>query len=401
MIVFAVFVALIFLTGLVGRRLNTTVITIPMVFTLAGLLLSFLVPSLTRIEIRDPVVLLTTEITLVALLFTDGSRIDVRNALGGFSIPARLLGIGMPLTILAGVGAAVVLFPGLGLWEAAILATILAPTDAGLGQVVVNSPLVPQQIREALDVEAGLNDGLSVPFLMLFISLARAEQPFSHQSWVLFAVQLIGVGVLSGIVLGRVGGWLIEIAQRRGWTVQPSRQLALLALAVLAWLVAEANGGNGFIAAFVAGLSVKTVFVDAGDHMTEFSEAWGTLLDSFVFMVFGTLAGLSLWKGSSNIVLYAVLSLTVVRMIPVAVALIGMQLRPVTVLFLGWFGPRGLASVVLGLVYLEQEAALPGEPLVVLAVITTVLCSVIAHGMSAAPAIRVFARQPGEAGAVE
>ena len=216
MIVFAVFVALIFLTGLVGRRLETTIITTPMIFALAGLALSFLVPSLTRIEIRDPVVLLTTEITLAALLFTDGSRIDVRGALGGFSIPARLLGIGMPLTILAGVGAAAALFPGLGLWEAAILATILAPTDAGLGQVVVNSPLVPQRIREALDVEAGLNDGLSVPFLMLFISLARAEQPFSHQSWVLFAVQLIGVGVLSGVVLGRVGGRLIEVAQRRG-----------------------------------------------------------------------------------------------------------------------------------------------------------------------------------------
>ena len=135
--------------------------------------------------------------------------------------------------------------------------------------------------------------------------------------------------------------------------------------------------------------------------MSEFSEAWGTLLDSFVFMVFGTLAGLSLWKAGIDIVWYAILSLTAVRMVPVAIALIGTRLPSATVLFMGWFGPRGLASVVLGLVYLEQEAALPGEPLIVLAVVTTVLCSVVAHGISAAPAIRLFARQPGEAGAVE
>ena len=393
MIVFAVFIALIFVTGLLTRRLETTIVTVPLIFTLAGIVVAFLAPGLTQIELRDPVVLLTTELALVLLLFTDGARIEVRDALGGASLPARLLGIGMPLTILAGAVAAVALFPGLGMWEAAILATILAPTDAGLGQVVVSSRLVPLRIRETLDIEAGLNDGLSVPLLMLFISLARADQSLHHLAWILFAVQLIGVGLLSGVVLGRVGGWLIAHAQRRGWTVQPARQLALLALAVLAWLAAEANGGNGFIAAFVAGLTVKTVFEHAGAHMTDFNEAWGDLLDSFVFMVFGTLAGLSLWQASATVVLYAVISLTAVRMIPVAIALLGTRLPVATVLFLGWFGPRGLASVVLGLVYLEQRVALPGEALIVLVVIVTVLCSVFAHGISAAPAIRLCARQ--------
>lgn len=393
MIVFAVFIALIFVTGLLTRRLETTIVTVPMIFTLAGVVVAFLAPGLTQIEIRDPVVLLTTELTLVLLLFTDGARIEVRDVLGGASLPARLLGIGMPLTILAGAVVAVALFPGLGMWEAAILATILAPTDAGLGQVVVSSRLVPLRIRETLDIEAGLNDGLSVPFLMLFISLARADQSLHHLAWILFAVRLIGVGLVSGVVLGRVGGWLIAHAQRRGWTVQPARQLALLALAVLAWLAAEANGGNGFIAAFVAGLTVKTVFEHAGAHMTDFNEAWGDLLDSFVFMVFGTLAGLSLWQASATVVLYAVISLTAVRMIPVAIALLGTRLPVATVLFLGWFGPRGLASVVLGLVYLEQRAALPGEALIVLVVIVTVLCSVFAHDISAAPAIRLCARQ--------
>lgn len=393
MIVFAVFIALIFVTGLLTRRLETTIVTVPMIFTLAGVIVAFLAPGLTQIELRDPVVLLTTELALVLLLFTDGARIEVRDALGGASLPARLLGIGMPLTILAGAVVAVALFPGLGIWEAAILATILAPTDAGLGQVVVSSRLVPLRIRETLDIEAGLNDGLSVPLLMLFISLARADQSLHHLAWILFAVRLIGVGLLSGVVLGRVGGWLIAHAQRRGWTVQPARQLALLALAVLAWLAAEANGGNGFIAAFVAGLTVKTVFEHAGAHMTDFNEAWGDLLDSFVFMVFGTLAGLSLWQASATVVLYAVISLTAVRMIPVAIALLGTRLPVATVLFLGWFGPRGLASVVLGLVYLEQRAALPDEALIVLVVIVTVLCSVFAHGISAAPAIRLCARQ--------
>jgi NhaP-type Na+/H+ or K+/H+ antiporter len=200
-------------------------------------------------------------------------------------------------------------------------------------------------------------------------------------------------GVLVGLFFGWLGGWLMGKAEQRGWMAQSLGQLSLLALAFLAWGTAGLIGGNGFIAAFVAGLAVRRGFEDAGDQALEFSEAWGQILVAFVFFLFGMIAASMLGNFGANVVLYAILSLTLVRMLPVAIAMIRTRLKPATVVFMGWFGPRGLASIVLGLVYLEQEAALPGEKLIMLGIITTVLLSIFAHGISASPGIKLYARQ--------
>ncbi len=380
---------LLFFYGLVSHRLERTIITGPMMFAAAGILVFFAWPGLAEVEVKSKTVLVLSEIALALVLFTNASRMHVRAVLRNAQLPTRLLGIGMPFTILTGAVAAALLLTDLTVWEAAILAVILAPTDAGLGQVVVNSPLVPKRIREALDVEAGLNDGLSVPLLMLFIALAQTEHPLQESDWIAFTAAQIGFGLLVGLVVGWVGGWLMGRATRRGWMAETSHQLGLLALAVACWFFAEEIGGNGFIAAFAGGLVVKLAFEGAGERMLEFTEAWGQLLNLFVFYIFGMLAGPLLRHFDTVVVLYALLSLTVIRMLPVAIALVGARLRPASVLFLGWFGPRGLASVVLGLMFLEEQVSLPGEPVIVGVVTATVLFSVFAHGITAAPATRL------------
>ena len=389
----AVFVVLVFLYSLVSRRLERTVITAPIFFTSAGLLMFLMPPSLSALELERKGFLLIAEIGLVMTLFTDAAHINLQALKGNGNLPVRLLSTGMLLTIVLGAIGALAVVRGLGLWEAGILAAILAPTDAGLGQVIVSSTRVPMRIRQALNVEAGLNDGLSVPFLMVFIALALETSEGAGTVLTRFLGEQLGYGTLIGLGIGLAGGWLLGEAQRRDWMAEGFRQLGLVTLPLLCVIVSEATGASMFIAAFVAGLVVQVGFAQAGKHSAEFAEDWGQLFNFFVFFLFGLFVARVGTHFSPALVVYAVLSLTLVRMVPVAVALAGTGLSRGTVLFMGWFGPRGLASIVLGLVYLEQEAKLPGEPKIRFAVMATVLLSIFAHGLSALPGIDLYARK--------
>jgi sodium/hydrogen antiporter len=299
----------------------------------------------------------------------------------------------MLLTIVLGAVAARLVFPELSLWEAGILASILAPTDAGLGQVIVNSPRVPTRIRQALNVEAGLNDGLAVPFLLFFITLAAAKIEGGRASLAEFMGTQLGLGVVVGAAIELTGGWLAGWARRRDWMAEPFRQIGVVALPLLCLVISEMADASRFIAAFVAGLTVQVGFKDADKHSVEFAEEWGQLFNLAVFLLFGVLILRDWPQYRAATVLYAVLSLTVVRIVPVAVALLGTRLSPASVLFMGWFGPRGLASIVLGLVYLEQGLYLPGESATRLAVIVNVALSIFAHRLSAVPGIGLYARK--------
>jgi NhaP-type Na+/H+ or K+/H+ antiporter len=281
-----------------------------------------------------------------------------------------------------------VILGGLSWWEAGIIAAILAPTDAGLGQVIVASDRVPQRIREALNVEAGLNDGLSVPFLMFFIALAAAQHSGGDVTGVLgrFLREQLGYGALIGVVVGLAGGYLLEVSRRREWITPALIQLGVVALPLLCVIASEATHASMFIAAFVAGLAARVAFSTVGRHSIEFTEDWGQLFNFFVFFLFGMLVAREWNNFTPAVLLYAVASLTLVRMVPVAIALAGTGLSRTTVLFVGWFGPRGLASIVLGLMFLEQEADLLGEPTIRLTVIATVLLSIIAHAWVRNPA---------------
>jgi sodium/hydrogen antiporter len=389
-----VLAAVVFAFGLVSRRLEGTVLTAPIVFVVAGFVLGPWGLGLVEFKLDDHNVLLVSEIALAIVLFTDAASTNLSSLRQNEALPLRLLGIGMPLTIVLGTIVAALLLTDLTLWEAAIVGTVLAPTDAALGQPVVSNPRVPARIRQALNVEAGLNDGLSVPFLALFLTLAEAEEEhLSASVWVRFAVEQVGFGVLVGVGVGLAGGWLVSLASRRGWMNESFQRLALLALAIVAWALADTAGGNGFIAAFVGGLVVGPTVKRVGERLIRFTEAEGQLLNLSVFFIFGVLAAGLIRSLSWTIVLYALLSLTVIRMLPVAISLLGTHLRGVTVLFAGWFGPRGLASIVLGLVVVEEAPLLPGRPEIEAVVTLTVLLSVLLHGLTAAPLSAAYARR--------
>ncbi len=389
MVLAIIFVLLIFLYSLFSKSLSRTIITAPIVFTTAGLIVPLFTPVSLEIDKDLKFLLFIAEMGLVLLLFTDSSKIDLRDVRSLRRLPARLLSTGMLLTIVLGAAAALLVFPGLSVWEAGVLAAILAPTDAGLGQVIVSSPRVPARIRNALNIEAGLNDGMSVPFLMFFIAMA---QPASAGGHILakFLMEQLGYGIITGAVIGLVGGFLLGWAHKRKWMDEATEQLGIVALPILSMIFSEPSGASMFIAAFVAGMASQIGFKDIGKHSLEFTEGWGQVFNYFVFFFLGLMASKGWHLFTYDLVIYAALSLTVVRMLPVAVALIGTRLKKSTILFMGWYGPRGLASIVLGLVFIEHEAQLPGELTIRLAVTVTVLISVFAHGLSALPGISLY-----------
>jgi NhaP-type Na+/H+ or K+/H+ antiporter len=393
MLALAAFLSLLFAYSLVSRRLERTIFTAPIVFTLAGIGMLPALPSILRAGMNRSVLLRLAELGLVLLLFTDASRTQLGVLRRIQSLPARLLSVGMLLTIGLGAVAARRVFPELSIWEAGILAAILAPTDASLGQTLVTSPRVPMRIRQALNVEAGLNDGLSVPFLLFFIALAAGESEGRRASFVQFVAEQLGIGVLVGLAIGLVGGALLGLARRRDWMEGTFQTIGVVALPLLCLIASELTGASMFIASFVAGLAVQVGFREASQHSVEFAEEWGQMLNLSVFFLFGLVCVRDRAQLDAAMLLYAVLSLTVVRMLPVAIALVGTGLSAASLVFVGWFGPRGLASIVLGLVYLEQEKQLPGERTIQLAVMTTVLLSIFVHGLSTAPGVELYARR--------
>jgi len=389
----AVLAAVVLAYSLVSRRLELSAISAPMVFVGAGIVAGPDVLDLVELDLREGTAFHIAELTLAFLLFADAARIDLGSLRTHADLPRRLLGIGMPLTILLGMAAGAVLLTELEFWEAAIVAAVLAPTDAALGQVVVSSRAVPARIREGLLVESGLNDGLSVPFLALFIALAADQAVPEAKDWFVFAIEQIGLGMLIGAAVGGGGAWLVERSAARGLTTSLFEQFAVLALAVLAFVLADEAGGNGFIAAFVGGLAAGKAGALAGERIFEFTEEQGQLLGLAVFFMFGTVAIALLDAADLGIVLYAALSLTLVRMVPVAAAVRGMGLRPSTVAFMGWFGPRGLASIILALVVVDEEPELPALGVILAAMTVTVLASVVLHGLSAPPFVRSYGRE--------
>jgi NhaP-type Na+/H+ or K+/H+ antiporter len=392
--------ALFVVYGLVSRRLSSTPVTAPIAFVSAGLVLGaagavdfgFASQEGTfEFSVGNEIVLIVAEIALVLVLFADAARMRTGELRGDAAIPGRLLGIGMPLTIVLGTVLALPLLTGLEFWEAAIIAVILAPTDAALGQAVASSKRVPSRTRQALNVESGLNDGLSVLLLTIFVAVAAAEEDlFGTGHWVQFALEQIGYGVALGVGVGLLGGILIERACRADWVAPIYQQLAVAGLPVVAWASADAVGGNGFIAAFACGLAASKAVQDLGEMIIEFTEDEGQLLNLSIFFIFGAIAATVIDEFTWQLLLYAVLSLTVVRMLPVAVALGGTGLKPRSVAFVGWFGPRGLASIILALVVFEEKAELAGSETIFLAMTITVLLSVFAHGLSAHPLIRRY-----------
>jgi NhaP-type Na+/H+ or K+/H+ antiporter len=388
---YALIAAFVVLYGVVSKRLDSTIFSGPMVFVIFGFILSSDVAGL--ITSKDHILInIIATLTLILVLFSDASRISLSLFRREQDLPQRLLGLGLPLTIFAGVLVGLVLLTDLPLWQAAILATILAPTDAALAQAVINSERVPGRIRQALNVESGLNDGICFPILLLFIYLADTSgghHPASY--WIQFiAFQLI-LGPLAGILVGYVGGKAVLWGTKSKWMSGNYQRLSGLALAVTAYFVADLLGGNGFMSAFFAGLIFGHVARKVSGPIYDFGEAEGQLFIMLTFMLFGAvmvpdaLGGIS-WR----YILYAIISLTVIRIIPVAISVIGEKLTFPTILYMGWFGPRGAASILYVLLVVDKYN-FSGEAIIFNVTAITVLLSIFLHGLTAVPGANAYA----------
>jgi sodium/hydrogen antiporter len=364
-------------------------LTGPLVFLVAGLLLANSSWGIVSVDIESSTVHHLAEVTLALLLFADASEVPLAAARRDLPVTARLLAIGLPLSMVAGTAVAVMAFPSLPLALAGLIATSLAPTDAALSASVIADERLPIGVRRVLNVESGINDGIATPVVTFCIaSAATALGLVAHDyddGLSALGQLAIGAGVGAGIAL--VGGRLVAVAHQRGWMQHGSRRLAMLSLALLAFLAASEAGGNPFVSAFIGGLVFGTTArADAADSV-ELTEAAGSLLSLVLWFIFGAGFVLPAFDDLSvRIVLYAVASLTVVRMVPVAVALLGSGQRRPTVAFVGWFGPRGLASVVFALLAVEELGYT--DPRVVASVNTiavTIVFSIIAHGVTARP----------------
>jgi len=392
---FVIFCAIVVFYSVIAVWLGRRSITMPMVFVAVGALLGPQGLGWVNFSISTEAIKRLVEITLALLLFADSSTLSLRRLGKDAALPGRLLLIALPLIIFLGGLIAYGLFPAEEIGFALLIGAILAPTDAALGLPIFTNRRVPARIRLALNVESGLNDGIATPFVALFTALAIAEETNSFSNWLTSALLEIAIAVAVGAAVGALGGWLLSRAMKRRLTSKNTEQIGVLTLALLAYAGSIALNGNGFIAAFVGGLFFGYATRHQKHQAIEFTETVGTTLSVFVWTIFGAYLVIPLFTAFNPLALvYAILSLTVIRMLPVALSLSGMQLRRDTRLLMGWLGPRGLASVVFTLIAYENFYEV-GRPVISLFAMAgwTILLSVLLHGFSAQPLARWYAHR--------
>lgn len=378
--------------ALASRKLADSLLTGPMLFAALGLVIGPQVLGWVDLPISHDNIHLLAEITLVVVLFTDAAGADFGALTRARSLPTRMLLIGMPLAMLLGTLAALGLFPGWTIWEAALLAAILTPTDAALGQAVTENDAVPARIRAAINSESGLNDGLALPLVLLFAALVGQAAAGGAGHWLMLIGQQIVLGPAAGIAVGHLGGRWIGSAYEHGWMSEWAEGIAALAIAIGAFSLAEAVHGNGFLAAFAGGLAFGCALGRRCRFLFEFQNSEAHMLVLITFLVVGAmLMPAAAGHFSIACVLFALFALTVMRMLPIAISLVGLGLKREQIAFLGWFGPRGLASILFVLVILEQTRFDRNDEMLA-AVVLTVGLSIIGHGVSAAPWARRLGR---------
>lgn len=401
-VVIALITATLLGYSLVSGRLVGTILTAPLIFAAIGFLVSPAGLGIAPVEVDHSVIHLIAELTLILVLFTDAARIDLAEVRRDHVLPTRMLLIGLPLTIAAGMFFALWLFPAFSIWEAALLAALLAPTDAALGQAVVSAKIVPVRIRQTINIESGLNDGIALPAVLLFAALASAHfESGDSASWIKFGLQQVTLGPLVGVLLGYVGARLLDQAAERQWMNDAAQGIGILSLAAFIYVAAELVGGNGFIATFVGGMVFGNSIRHSCSFLFEFMETEGQLLMLITFFIFGAaLLPEGLQYVTPITVLYALLSLTIIRMLPIALSLLGTGLRPPSWAFLGWFGPRGLASILFVLLILEEAELLHNREILSVTVVTVAL-SILLHGVTSAPLANAYGRLTARLGDCE
>lgn len=390
------------LFSLISVKIQGTIITAPMIFIIFGFLVGNGGFTIAEMDPGHSMIHFIAELTLIMVLFTDAARLDLKRLWNDHNLPMRMLIIGLPLVVVTGTIIAMQIFPALTLWEAALLAALLAPTDAALGQSVVSAKIVPVRIRQAINVESGLNDGIILPAVLLLAALAGSQSEISEASvWIRFGLLQVTLGPLVGVLAGYVGARMIDTMAERKWMNTSAQGLAILSLAMLTYALSELVGGNGFIATFIAGMMFGNIIRNRCTFLFEFMETEGQLLMLITFLIFGAaMLPEGLHHLTPSVFLYAVLSLTIIRMFPIGISLIGAGLKLPTIAFLGWFGPRGLASILFVLLILDKSKVVHHDELFTIIIITVAL-SALLHGITAAPFAKRYGQLAGRMGECE
>lgn len=395
LVVAAVF---IFIYSSVAGAVEKTWISGAIIFTAFGLLIGPFALDLISFKADREGIKILAELTLALVLFTDAAGADMNVLRKTEELPTRLLLIGLPLTILLGFGVAALLFKDLSLFELALLATMVAPTDAALGKAVVTNKTVPNQVRQGLNVESGLNDGICVPILFVFLALAtgKAGEEGPWRLAMMLAAEEIGIGLAVGLLLVVLAVGLLKVARRRHWLTETWIQIPIIALAIGCFATAQLIGGSGFIASFCGGLLFGVLAKQYREDFLRAAEGTGDTMALITWVIFGAVVvSQEMGKFSWVILLFAILSLTLIRMLPVFLVLIGLRVNTEGKLFIGWFGPRGLANIVFAVIVLN--ANLPNSGVLATAVACTVILSIILHGLSANPWARGYGERSRKA----
>jgi NhaP-type Na+/H+ or K+/H+ antiporter len=398
----AIFAIFLFCYSVVAGRIEKSIISGPMIFVFSGFVmgsagLGWMGDTVTQDQMR-----VLADLTLALVLFIDAANADLSVLRKQMKIPSRMLLIGLPGVILLGFGFAVLLFDELSIYEAAILATMLAATDAALGKAVIVNKIVPVRVREALNAESGLNDGLCVPVLLFFIALATAAAAGDEHttSAIFLIVKELGIGSVVGLSFAAVGAAIIHWCWKQGWLTKIWIQMTVVALALASFAVAQELHGSGYIAAFVGGLLFGSLAKEQTHDLVLAAEGTAESLAMITWLIFGAaVVGQTMHLMTWEVVIYALLSLTVIRVLPIFLSLVGTGENVSSRLFLGWFGPRGLASIVFAIIVLEAE--LPGSKFLAIVVVATVFASLVAHGVTAKPLAAWLSRREGTAEPVQ
>lgn len=382
---FLIFGTVFFLLSLVSKRIQNTPLTFPILFTAAGYALHTVLMEAGGLTYSEGGFHILAEITLILVLAADASQVPLRDLRETRGLAIRLLVIALPLTIILGTLAGTLLFPGEPWYLMALVAAILAPTDASLGAAVVSNEDVPKPIRRGLLIESGLNDGIALPAVLFFACFLNLMHQTGEENWLVFLALQLTLGPIVGVAVGWVGGKLLSMAAQSGWILETFQGVAAMALAVIAYGAAESIGGNGFIAAFMCGITYGSFRKQLAAFMNEFTETESQFLTQLTFFLFGALIlPETIAQMSWNMLAYGLASLTIVRIVPVLLSLLGSDLPHLSRWFIGWFGPRGLASILFALLILEELDVKDADFIQAVMAMTVVL-SIVLHGLSASP----------------
>ncbi|KYJ86364.1 cation:proton antiporter [Sulfurovum riftiae] len=372
--------------GLFSRLLGKYNISGPMVFTMVGILLSPLVMGGEPIKVNGDVVQITAEITLILVLFGDSSALNLTQLKKHWRLPFRLLFVAMPITIVIATLTGIYFFPNESLLYVLLLALILAPTDAALGKIVVSDERIPKVVRNTINVESGLNDGVVFPVLLTVLAMIVSNSDTAQSGWMTYIAQQVIIGAVAGGFAGWAGANMMMKAVKRGWMEEQYSNLAPVALAIFSFYFAEHFGGNGYISAFFSGLFLGNTSEYLRERVENFVESEGELLVMISFLIFGLVfIPITIEYWSLKALGFAILSLTVLRMIPVIIGFGFFKIDLSTRLFYGWFGPRGIASILYILVAVGHIGGIQGHEEIFAVASLTIFLSIFLHGFSAQP----------------